>query len=249
MWVYDIARGTSLKIASSRDGGLPVWTPDGKRIIYRQIPNEIAWAPADNSGPPTLLANMEKGGAPTPTSVSPDGKMLAGFYGTGEVLWVLPLTEGSTGDSKPQSLVDSQPGKRDPHFSPDGQWVAYRTSETGVNEVYVAPYPGPGAKFPISPGGGAQPRWSHDGRELFYRTQDPSQVLAVDIQTTPSFRAGTPKVLFEEHGSYAQFYDVSPDGKRFLMVKRPDSAQPSAIQATVVLNWFEELRLRAPVGK
>jgi eukaryotic-like serine/threonine-protein kinase len=184
-----------------------------------------------------------------PSSASPDGKLVAGFYGSNEVLWALRLPEGSSGDAKPESLVDSQPGKRDPHFSPDGRWVAYRSNETGANEVYVAPYPGPGAKIPISTGGGATPRWSQDGRELFYRTQNPNQVLAVDVQTSPSFRAGTPKVLFEEKGSYTGFYDVSPDGKRFLMIKRPGAAQGLNNQVTVVLNWFEELRRRAPPGK
>jgi len=100
----------------------------------------------------------------------------------------------------------------------------------------------------MSTAGGEEPRWSHDGRELFYRSAD-GHMLAVDVVTSPSFRAGTPKALFATKSYESLQYDVSPDGKRFLMIKRPEAVEGPGGEAIVVLNWFEELRRRAPVGK
>jgi serine/threonine-protein kinase len=97
----------------------------------------------------------------------------------------------------------------------------------------------------VSFDGGTTPRWSGDGRELFYRNGD--KMMAVDVQTSPAFRAGTPKVLFQ--GNYVNSYDVAPDGKRFLMIKPPGAAQSPTDQVTLVLNWFEELRRRVPAEK
>jgi hypothetical protein len=103
--------------------------------------------------------------------------------------------------------------------------------------------PGPGAKVPISAGGGIAAKWSRNGREMFYRSGD--KMMTVDIQTIPTFRAGTPKVL--SRGKYSEYYEVSADG-RFLMV-RPPAAQPGRTdQITVVVNWFGELRRRVPGG-
>jgi len=109
----------------------------------------------------------------------------------------------------------------------------------------VAPYPGQGGTLLISTEGGTTPKWSRDGRELFYRNGD--KMMAVDVQTSPAFGAGTPKVLFK--GTFASSYDVSPDGKRFLMVKPPAASLAPTDQVTVVLNWFEELRRRVPAEK
>ena len=102
-------------------------------------------------------------------------------------------------------------------------------------------------KHVISTEGGDYPRWSRDGRELFYRSGN--KMIVVSVQTSPSFHPGTPKVLFEGNG-YISSFDVSPDGKRILMVKRPATPVKGPVnQVTVVLNWFEELRRRAPPGR
>jgi hypothetical protein len=93
--------------------------------------------------------------------------------------------------------LNSRSRKDYPVFSPDGHWVAYRSDETGTGEIYVVPYPGPGGKILISTEGGLYPRWSRDGRELFYRGMSIGRpMMAVDVQARPAFRAGTPKVLF-----------------------------------------------------
>ncbi len=150
------------------------------------------------------------------------------------------------GEGKPQVFISSTDSEGYPKFSPDGQWVAYVRQEGGqlqVYQVYVSPYLDPEVKWLVSgDGGGGEPVWSPDGSELFYRSGD--QMLVVSVQTEPTFSAGRPRVLFE--GSYFsssislgyQYYDISPDGQRFLMIKEGGTGQT---QINVVLNWFEEL--------
>jgi dipeptidyl aminopeptidase/acylaminoacyl peptidase len=184
-----------------------------------------------------------------PTAVSPDGKLLMGVRslaalpagGTESEIWVLALSDDSA-KPQPRAFLQSQGDKADPAFSPDGKWVVYTSNENGRNEVYVVPYPGPGGKWQVSNEGGSQPRWAANGRELFYRNG--GKLMAVDVESGAGFRPGTPKVLFDKVG----MYDVSRDGKRFLMTRPAGSAEkgpPPEIH--VVLNWFEELRRRAPM--
>ena len=130
-------------------------------------------------------------------------------------------------------------------FSPDGHWVAHRSDVSGRNEIYVQPFPGPGAKRQISTEGGGAHLWARDDRELFY--MNGSQMIAVDIETEPTFRAGTPRLLFEGGvlsrgtGSTAT-YDVTADGQRFVMLRNVSSEA----RINIVQNWFEELRQRVP---
>jgi Tol biopolymer transport system component len=111
--------------------------------------------------------------------------------------------------------------------------------------VYARPFPGPGGKTSISIEGGQEPRWSRDGRELFYRDPDKNELMAVDIQTNPTFQAGQPRALFELRSAN---WDAAPDGKRFLAVKEPQTAAGEA-KLEAVVNWFEELRHKVPSGK
>jgi Tol biopolymer transport system component len=200
--------------------------------------------------------------AQIPYSWSPDGKWLA-FEDqsptTGGDIWMLPLDDGpgppgpaSRGVGaearKPQPLIRTPFHEYGGVFSPDGRWLAYSSDESGRFEVYVQPFPGPGSKWQISTEGGGgdenPPRWARNGRELFYRNG--SKMMVVDIQTEPTFTAGKPRLLFE--GQYGAWWDVAPDGQRFLMVQPVEPEQP-ATQINVVLNWFEELRRRVPAGQ
>jgi len=136
-------------------------------------------------------------------------------------------------------------------FSPDGRWLAYASDESGRQEIYVRPFPGPGGKSQISTEGGTEPVWARNGQELFYRNGD--KMMAAAVETKPVFAAAKPKLLFEGHYETAVFvfepnYDAASDGKRFLMVKA--SEQESALtQLNVVLNWSDELRRLVPAGK
>jgi eukaryotic-like serine/threonine-protein kinase len=121
--------------------------------------------------------------------------------------------------------------------------VVYISDESGKNQVYVRPFPRPGGKTPISIEGGEQPRWSRDGRELFYRDPGKNQLMAVDIQISPVFHAGQPHALFAL-GNVP--WDVAPDGKRFLVAKELEISAASEAKLQVVVNWFEELRQKVP---
>ena len=180
--------------------------------------------------------------AASSSSVSPDGQTLA-FYAPGPttsmVIWVVPLE----GERKPEPFLQTRFTEAAPMFSPDGRWLAYSSNESGRNEVYVQPFPGPGGKWLISAEGGREPAWARNGRELFYRNGN--KMMAVDITTEPTFRAGTRRMLFERpnyvSGTRAD-YDISPDGQRFLMLKASEQQEVALTQIHVVLNWFEELR-------
>jgi len=135
-------------------------------------------------------------------------------------------------------------------FSPDGRWLGYVSDESGRNEIYVRPFPKvEEGKWQISTDGGVEPRWAPNGGELFYRTGSGRQMMAVDITTEPTFRAGSRSLLFKEtylSGNIGgAFYDVTPDGQKLLMVQMQDTG---STQINVVLNWFEELKRLVPTN-
>jgi len=247
VWVYDVARETPTRLTFEGNANFTaLWTPDGKRIAFqsnKEGPPKLFWQLADGSGGLERLTTSEYIHAPM--SWSPDGQLLAFIEinpTTGYDIWVLRV-----GDRRTHAFLRMPFNESAPRFSPDGHWLAYISDESGQYEVYVQPYPGPGGKWQISTEGGTEPVWNPNGRELLYRSGD--KMMAVEITMQPSFSAGKPKVLFE--GPYvptpATFpnYDVSPDGRRFLMVK-PDEQEQAATQINVVLNWFEELKRRVP---
>ena len=247
IWVYDLSRDTLTRLTFEGTNNIdPLWTPDGKRIVFKGNKNRLFWQPADGSGPPEELTKSELGPNSVPGSFSPDGQVLA-FMGNNpsDDLYTLPLSDG-----KPQPFLRSSSNQTAPRFSPDGHFIAYASNESGRYEIYVRPYPGPGGKWQISTDGGGEPVWNPKGRELFYRNGN--KMMAVDVTTQGTFSAGKPRVLFE--GRYAptprsfQDYDVSPDGQRFLMLKATEQAQ-SPEQINVVLNWFEELKQKVPAAK
>ncbi len=152
------------------------------------------------------------------------------------------------GEGAAEPLLASEFGERNGEVSPDGQWLAYQSDESGEDRIYVRPFPEvDGGRFLISVGGGITPLWSPEGKELFYRTRD--GMMVVPVGTDSGFLAGTPEVLFT--GSYAvrngRMYDIAPDGQRFLMIKPAETTEGGAINDVVlVLNWFEELKRLVP---
>jgi eukaryotic-like serine/threonine-protein kinase len=258
IWLYDLSRETLTRLTfEGSSNTAPAWTPDGKRMAFASnkegSPN-LFWQLADGSGGLERLTTSEYTQAPN--SWSPDGQLLA-FQEvnptTQRDIWVLRI-----GDPSPASgqVRKAQPFLRTPfnesasRFSPDGRWLAYISNESGRYEIYVQAYPGSGGKWQISTEGGTEPIWNPNGRELFYRSGD--KMMAVEIATQSGFAAGKPRMLFE--GPYLPTpgtipnYDVSPDGQRFLMLKPVEQAA-APTQINVVLNWFEELKQKAPTGK
>jgi eukaryotic-like serine/threonine-protein kinase len=267
VWLYDLPRETLTRFTFEGHANInPVWTPDGKRIAFnsnKEGATNIFWQLADGSGGLERLTTSEYLHAPH--SWSPDGQLLA-FHevnpATQRDIWVLRMGDPSPGSGqvpsagsgqvrKAQPFLRTQFDEAVPRFSPDGRWLAYISNESGRNEIYVQPYPGPGGKWQISTEGGTEPAWNRNGRELFYRSGD--KMMAVDIATQPGFAPGTPRMLFEGRYETAPFpatnYDVSPDGQRFLMVKPTEQEQAAPTQINVVLNWFEELKQKVPTGK
>jgi Tol biopolymer transport system component/predicted Ser/Thr protein kinase len=249
IWLYDLSRDALTRLTFEGNSNIdPVWTPDGKRIAFKGADNRLFWQQADGSAGAEALTSSELGGNNVPGSWTLDGQVLAFMevnQNTGFDVYTLSLK-----DRKPQPFVHTLSNETAPRFSPDGHFIAYSSDESGRWEIYVRPYPGPGGKWQISTEGGTEAIWNPKGRELFYRSDN--KMMAVDVTTEPTFSAGKPRMLFE--GSYVPTprsfpdYDVSPDGQRFLMLKRSEEAQAPA-QINVVLNWFEELKQKVPTGK
>jgi serine/threonine-protein kinase len=149
------------------------------------------------------------------------------------------------GDPEPFLVTPFQ--ERAAAFSPDGRWLAYVSDESGQDEVYVQPYPGPGPQFTVSTAGGREPVWSPDGSELFYRTQD--QLMVVAVEPGDTFRGDTPRPLFADPYVRdpsvvgAPNYDIMPDGQRFVMVSA-NTEGDEGLAVILVTNWFEEIRQR-----
>ena len=242
--VYDLERGirTPLTTGSRMNSRYPVWTPDGSSLTFAsQIAGswDIYSMQAAGRGAPEPLLVREHD--QTPASWSPDGNVLA-FVETspaGSDIWILPR------DGEPSPLIDSSFAERDPNFSPDGHWLAYVSNESGRIEVWLQSYPEPGTKAQVSTDGGSEPVWSPDGAELFYR-QGEEALMAVSLQTTPVLRVGRPtpvlQVNFNDEPGWAN-YDISPDGRRFVVIHDLDTTPPSFV---VVLNWFDELQRLVP---
>jgi eukaryotic-like serine/threonine-protein kinase len=179
-----------------------------------------------------------------PTSWSPDGRWIAftrDRAGEGSDVEMMATTADRTVTPFAATAAD-EVGAAFSH--PDGRWVAYVSDESGRSEVYVQPFPGPGRRLQISTAGGVEPVWSRDGRELFYRRGNALLSVALDA-TSDELDPGTPEQLLEGRYQFAPFggrqanYDVSLDGRRFLMVRRKNLPRPTAIE--IVLNWPEAL--------
>jgi eukaryotic-like serine/threonine-protein kinase len=245
VWTYDL-RGAAqpLKLTFQGHNIFPIFSPDGKRIVFASpagSANHMSSIPADGSATdPERLTTNES--AEVPQDWSPDGAfILFSLRGpqTRTDLWLLHV-----GDRKVRPWLQTPFEESEARFSPDGHWVALVSDQTGRPEVWVRPFPGPGAPVRVSPDGGRNPVWSRDGHELFY--EDGLKVLSARVVSqAPDLRFEKPQVLFESRfvqGSMRSF-DVAPDG-RFLMIEAIDTAPSASI--VVVQNWFEELKRLAP---
>jgi Tol biopolymer transport system component len=243
IWIYDVVRG--LKTRFTFDPAIQsesIWSPDGSRVVFtsnRKGHFDLYQNASDGSGTEALLLedNLDK----YPESWSPDGRFI--LYGsnggpTGNDLYVLSLT----GDRKPVPFLKTQFNEFSGRFSPDGRWVAYRSNESGMYEIYVAPFPGPGGKRQISTAGGNWPRWRRDGTEIFYFAPDNKLMVAAVNGKGSSFEVGAVKPLFDTHEwpGTRYPYDVTADGQRFLVNTVPGQASSAPI--TVVVNWTAGLK-------
>ena len=241
--IHDLERpGPPTRLTAGMMTDMPIWTPDGQRVIYSSEGN-LFWRAADGSGvgePLPARGRVDGGG-----SISPDGKTLvyAARVGAGPPeIWLMPLDP----PREPRVLLATAFAELRPMISPDGRWVAYSSNVSGTFEVYVTALSGGGRQFPVSSGGGRHPLWAPDGRELYYRDTDPPRggnMMAVSIDTTGVPPAiGAPRVLFPS--PYQGDGDIAPDG-RFLLLTPTPLESPSRV-IPLVMHWFEELRAKVP---
>ncbi len=238
IWTKDVATGAMNRMTFAGTNRSPVWTRDGKRLIFASTQGgthfQLHSMPADGSRPPELLVPSPV--QVLPNSVSPDGRVLAVNYlkeGDDSDIYMLSLE----GERKFTPFFAEKGDQYQATFSPDGRRLAYTSAETGSFQVYVQPYPATGGRWQISVNGGRNPRWSANGTELFYET---GVIMAVKVDTKAGFRAGTPVPLF---GGFHVFpgaewnFDVSRDA-RFL-VSRRDAKKEDVTQINVLLNWAQ----------
>ena len=262
IWTYDLQRDTLTRLTF---GGVsnfsPVWTPDAQRIAYAMSDASGAinayWKRADGAGDAQRLTESKD--QQFPSSWSPDGKVLAMHVqpadpGMDLALYTMTMQGDEKSGWKPgePKLFAEGPGVHCcPKFSPDGRWIAYASNESGRFEIYVRPFPGPGGKWEISSDGGAYPAWSPRSKELFYENSR-QQIMVVPYgATSDSFQASKPALWsegqFTDRGVSCNFA-LSPDGKRFAVLKAPSGdAQQRFNKVVFVSDFFAELRRQVPV--
>jgi Tol biopolymer transport system component len=250
LFVFDLRRGvlapvTSMDLESSAFELQPAWSPDGQRISYSTASGaayvfQIHQARADGSGAVELIRKSETDAYPY--AWTPDGRALLYVEETVDKGTNIGLFSPGT---QPESklLLGSEANEDEPALSPDGRWLAYTSDASGRREVVVRPFPDLGSKWQISSEGGFSPRWSRNGREIFYR--DGTELMVVAVEGGKDFAAGRPRPLFKDsipawlNGGY----DVSPNGQSLLTM---EIEEDGAKQIVVVLDWFEELKRLAP---
>jgi Tol biopolymer transport system component/predicted Ser/Thr protein kinase len=244
VWLLETGRGVATRLTTGRTVHIyPVWSPDGRTILFSGgAPFNMFRIPADGTGPEERV--QESGHRQTATDWSHDGRFL--IYTddapeTGFDLWILPVTpEGRPSPgAKPWPFAQDRFNEAWARFSPDTRWVAYQSDESGQNEIYIRPFPGPGEKFRVSTGGGTSPVWGPSlgagRRELFYVSRDGKLLSSTVKLTAQSAEPSVPRELFPiPPGLFdIQPYDVTADGQRFLIKTPSDSPQP----LNVIVNW------------
>jgi Tol biopolymer transport system component len=257
-WIYELDHGPLVRVTfNPAQDGYPMWTRDGKRIVlWSNQPGgvrELRIRSATLTGSDEVLMTSTD---VAPYSWSGDGKLLVFQQASPETrmdIGVVPID----GEHTVKMIINGPSDEEHPAVSPDGRWIAYQSNESGRSEVYVQPFPALGSRWQVSTQGGTSPLWDPDGRELFFRHG--RSIVSVPVTAAGNtFSYGNPRPLFE--GPYVTdeadpgggpTYALSPDGKRFLMMKalEPDGGRSGQTQIVVVLNWLDELQRLLPAKR
>jgi Tol biopolymer transport system component len=254
VWLFDHERGTLTRLPGGGESNFPRWTPEGGWVAFNWLDKgvwRLAWQKADGTAAPEILAS-DYG---YPSSWSPDGRQLA--FVKDDDIWIATLDGGKAALAP---LGTTPEAEWWPEFSPDGRWLALGSNASSRFEVYVQPYPGPGARQLVSLEGGMSPAWNPAGGELFFltlpNTEGKFYMMVVDVHPGPTLSIGRPRPLFTF--SYpplnltcepARCFAVAPDGQRFYAYQvMPASPTPPVTHIQLVQNWTEELKARVPPG-
>jgi serine/threonine-protein kinase len=253
LWMWDVTRKTLARFTFDPEVDQnPVWTADGRRVIFSSQRLDGVRAlfsqAADGRGTAELLSDGER--PRVPTSVSPDDRYVL-FYEQAATRDIAMLDLRTR---RVEFLVKTPFNELNAEVSPDGRWLAYDSNESGIDEVYVRPFPDVEAgRWQVTTGGASRAKWAHNGRELFY-LNGRNELMAVSVSGSSTWEVGRPTKILDARYFYGEVnnvnrpYDVSQDGTRFLMLKLANGAEQSALQIDIIVvrNWFTELRQRAP---
>jgi eukaryotic-like serine/threonine-protein kinase len=250
--LYDTVRGTLTPLTAAGEANLPIWSPDGGRLIFSWLTRgrqTIAWQPVDGSAPAQALMSDEG----VAISWFPDGRKFSIVKYSGGVEFASLAAGGKLTLEQPTNLPDGAEG---PEFSPDGHWLAYGADLSGRPAIYLQAYPGPSPRIQVSNEQAAGSHaWSSDGRELFYMGCEggdaPCRLMVVDVRDSPKLTLSRPRPLFSITPtagllfgcSPARCYDVDPDGKRFYTIQKHRRASTTvATHINIVFNWLNEVQ-------
>jgi Tol biopolymer transport system component len=250
IWIHELARDSASRFTfGPRLNYSPIWSPDGSRIAYVSNRENRAIYQKESSGTGKEEMLLQGASQLWLGDWSRDGRFIV--YADNDPknssskldLWLLPLS----GDRKPVPFLQTEFNENQGQFSPDGRWMAYTSDDSGIEQIYIQPFPTSGGKCLVSSSGGGQPRWRGDGKELFYISPD-RQLMAVTIRTgsdSSHCEVGVPAPLFQTGIRYSFasrffFYDVTADGQRFLVNTAPEAGSLSTV--TVVVNWQAGLK-------
>jgi Tol biopolymer transport system component len=253
IWAYDLSGSTDARQLTLKDNQRPIWTPDSRRVTFasdQDGPLSIYIQQADGTGTAERLTTAEKGTEHWPESWSPDGKTLSFVVTRGNDSGVWTLSAGT----RMATVFADEPGstQRSSMFSPDGRWIVYHSDESGNGfDIYARPFPG-GPKTRITQDRRANPIWPLHGSELFYSLGGTGQIFARTISLKDGLTVGREQQLplprFVGFGNGYRGWDVSSDGKRFVMVlPAAEQTVENRLRINIVLNWFRELQERVPV--
>ena len=243
VWIVELATGRRRRLTVDEfDHPGCAWSHDGKRVavnVFQKGRPSVVLRTADGPGADTVISRPVSGWL-WPTSASPDGRFILFSDDRGRGGSDI-LAAPVSGENPPIPVATGPGNEQAGQFSRDGRLVAYTSNESGRDEVYVVTFPEPGGKWQVSQDGGTEPRWSHDGRELFYVDRE-NRIVSVEVpRAAGGFETGATRPLFQFHGvSNFWRYDVSPDGTRFLVTAPLEDEAPSPV--TLMTNWTARLR-------